>query len=133
MAQVKRFTSSVPGDLLDEFDGAAKELGIDRSRAVSLAMRNFLSEYHWKAEDRNAAGALAYIYDHEKGDTNRELTEVQHHRRDVIVSTTHVHIDERNCLEVVVLRGKIASIRDLSRHIMAVKGVKQARLISLSI
>ena len=44
----------------------------------------------------------------------------------------HVHVDEHNCLEVMVLKGKPGEIRSLSDSILGVKGVKHGQLVMTS-
>ena len=131
---VKRFTVSVSPDLLDGFDAAVGELGYDRSKAIGLAMRNFLTEYAWKEKkDRAGAGALSLIYDHERRQADQELTEIQHNHRESIVSATHIHLDERNCLLIIAVRGTMGKIQALANELVKAKGVKQVRLTTLTL
>ncbi len=130
---LSRFTISAPSSLLREFDSAVREMGYDRSKAVALAMRNFLAEYAWdRKKDATGAGALTLVYDHEKPNADRELTEIQHKYHEVIVSATHVHLDERNCLLIVAVRGRIESIQSLAQGLMGIPGVKQLRTTTLA-
>jgi len=48
---VSRFGVSVPPELLSEFDGTIALMNYDRSKAIQLAMRNFLTEYTWTEEE----------------------------------------------------------------------------------
>jgi CopG family nickel-responsive transcriptional regulator len=131
---VKRFTVSVSPDLLEGFDAAVIELGYDRSKAVGLAMRNFLAEYTWDEKEENlGAGALSLIYDHEKRQADKELTEIQHAHMNAIVSTTHIHLDHRNCLLIIAVRGSMVEIRSLFKDLVRAKGVKQVRLTTLTL
>jgi CopG family nickel-responsive transcriptional regulator len=41
-------------------------------------------------------------------------------------------VDEENCLEMMVLRGKPAEIRSLADSILGVKGVKHGQLVMTS-
>jgi CopG family nickel-responsive transcriptional regulator len=45
------------------------------------------------------------------------------------LSTTHIHIDHHNCLEVLVLKGKIENIQKLADNIKALKGIKHGELV----
>jgi CopG family nickel-responsive transcriptional regulator len=133
MEGVKRFTVSVSPQLLKSFDEAINEMGYDRSKAIGLAMRNFLSEHTFDdGETGMGAGALTLIYDHERRNVDKELTEIQHHHRDVIISTTHVHLDRHNCLLIIAVKGDTGSIRELVREITRAKGVLQVRMASLA-
>ncbi len=50
-------------------------------------------------------GVVTLIYDHHVSRIAERLTDLQHHHLDRVVTTTHVHLDERRCLEVILLRG----------------------------
>jgi CopG family nickel-responsive transcriptional regulator len=129
---VKRFSSSVPPKLLEDFDEVVMGMGYSRSQAVQLAMRNFLTEYRWMREEKElGAGALTMIYDHETRSLTETLTGIQHEYRSLISSTTHVHLDERNCLEIVAVKGEVKAIRTLAQKLMKERGVKQLKIATL--
>ncbi|HIQ37999.1 MAG TPA: nickel-responsive transcriptional regulator NikR, partial [Desulfocapsa sulfexigens] len=44
------------------------------------------------------------------------------------VSTTHVHMDHHNCLEVIIVRGKAGEVRRLADSLTAMRGVRNACL-----
>jgi CopG family nickel-responsive transcriptional regulator len=133
MEGVTRFSVSVSPDLLKSFDRATREMGYDRSKAIGLAMRNFLSEHTWDDEKSGAsAGAITLVYDHERRNVDKELTEIQHHHRDVIISTTHVHLDRQNCLLIIAVRGDGGMIGSLVSEVTRAKGVLQVRMASLT-
>ena len=56
-------------------------------------------------DDSEAMGVVTLIYDHHAGRIAERLTELQHLHLDRVVTTTHVHLDARRCLEVILLRG----------------------------
>lgn len=58
---VKRFSVSVPPKLLRDFDEFVKSMGYKRSRAIQLAMQNFLSEYAVKRGKEVVAGAILML------------------------------------------------------------------------
>jgi CopG family nickel-responsive transcriptional regulator len=127
---VARFSVSVPPDLLKEFDEMIRLRDFDRSKAIQLAMRNLLSDDVWKYEEKGkAAGTITLIYDHETTTLEERLTDIQHHSRDLIVSTMHIHLDEQNCLLVIAIKGEISEIRDLARNLTIQRGIKQLRLV----
>ena len=125
---VSRISVSLPPEVLTEFDETIGFLGLTRSKAIQVAMRDFLTEHRWAGEKGAVAGALTMIYDHEVRGLNEALTDVQHDYRHVITSTTHVHLDERNCLEIVAVRGEAKTIRRLARELMTKRGIKQLKL-----
>lgn len=129
---VSRIGVSVPPDLLKDFDETINRLGYTRSKAIQVAMRNFLTEHRWVVEGRGEiASALTMIYDHEVRGLEEALTDIQHDHRDVISSTNHIHLDERNCLEIVAVKGEVKAVQTLAKKLMREKGVKQLKLATL--
>ena len=49
---VRRFTVSASPEFLEEFDEVIGSVGWERSKAIRLAMRNFLTEYRWYVKGR---------------------------------------------------------------------------------
>jgi CopG family nickel-responsive transcriptional regulator len=130
---VTRFSVSVNPVLLEEFDEVTEGLGYSRSNAIQVAMRGFLAEHKLNLEpEADVVGAIVMVYDHHQVRGHGSLTHTQHHYMDVITSTTHVHLDEVNCLETVTVKGKVKDIRDLANELMTARGVKQLRTTILS-
>jgi CopG family nickel-responsive transcriptional regulator len=51
------------------------------------------------------------------------LIDKQHHHHHLVVSSLHVHLGERHCLEVSVLRGPAAEVRHLGDELLSTRGV----------
>lgn len=131
---VVRFCASIPPDLLQEFDETTSRLGYNRSSAIQAAIRDFLSEHKRTVEKEGTmAGAITMIYDHDVRGLMETLIDVQHHYLRVISSTTHVHLDEHNCLEIIAFKGDVKMIRSLAEKLMTTRGVKQLKLATLMI
>lgn len=135
MTRVERISISTPPPLLKQFDDSLKALGYkDRSKALQIAMRNFVSEYSWrKGSTKQAAGAILLTYDHESHGLQDALTDIQHHFRGIVNSTTHIHLDESRCLEIVSVRGKMARIQALAKELMNERGVTQLKLSTVAV
>ena len=130
--KLRRFSVSISSELIDDFDEVIRKMGYERSKAIRLAMKNYLTEYRWsEQEEGRGVGAITMIYDHEAIGLEESLTEIQHEHRNVINSTTHVHLDEDNCLEIIVVKGEVKTIHSLAKKMMGEKGVKQLRLTTL--
>ena len=126
---VLRFSVSVQPELLTDFDEIIKRMHYDRSKAIQLAMRNFLTEYTWKySEEGMAAGTMTIIYDHEAKGLEKNLTDTQHLYMNTISSAMHIHLDEQNCLLVIAVNGKIKTIQNLAKDLMNKRGIKQLKL-----
>jgi len=55
---------------------------------------------------------MSLIYEHDVYGLSEKLTDIQHHYHDVIISTLHVHLDEKNCMEVILVRGKVEKLKN---------------------
>ena len=131
---VTRFSVSVDPKLLDEFDDTIREVGYNRSTAIQVAMRSFLTEHKWTvAKEGTVAGAITMVYDHHTRGLADQLTDIQHDYNDVVTSTTHVHIDHDNCLEILAAKGDIQRLEALTQALRIVRGVKQLKFSILSI
>lgn len=127
--RVVRFTVSVPGDLAKQLDQMTREKGYpNRSMAVAGMIRDQLVEHRQNSEATEIAGTITLVYDHHKQHVQATLTDIQHDHHDVIISTLHVHLDHHNCLEVLVVRGKAAIIKQIADELIAAKGVKHGKL-----
>jgi len=130
MGRVSRATISLEPELFKQFDSFAAKSGYaTRSEAVKALMRSALVQQEWQT-GRDVAGAIVMVYDHHKGAIVKKLTDVQHDFGELIVCTQHVHLDHHHCMEVVVVRGAAAKIRELLAGLKAVKGVKHSSLIT---
>jgi len=135
MAKVERISFSTPLTLLKQFDGSLSAIGYkDRSKALQIAMRNFVTEYAWKKEtEKNGAGVILFMYNHDSHGLQEALTDTQHEFRGIVNSTTHIHLDESRCLEMISVRGKMERIQALAKGIMKRRGVMQLRLATVAV
>jgi len=126
---VSRFSVSAPSDLVEEFNATIRRMKFDRSKAVQTAMRNFLSEWKWTRENKGImTGGIVTVYDHEVRGIEEALTDIQHHNQTIISSTMHIHLDDRNCLEMIAVRGELKAVQNLAQELVRQRGVKQTKL-----
>ena len=132
MDMVVRAGVALPPELLDRFDAEIKKKGYkNRSEAVRDLVRAFLVEQEWTDNPKmSGIASLTIVYDHHSGAFMQKLASIQHDHPGLIRSTMHTHIDHHNCLEVIVLDGKMAQIRKLADSILALKGVKHGKLVT---
>ena len=129
MAELKRFGVSLESDLLKRFDRLIRKRGYaNRCEALRDLMRASLVEEAWD-ENAETVGTVTLVYDHHDPGLEGQLTEIQHHHHDTVVSSIHTHLDAHDCLEVVILRGKARHIKDLADRLIAARGVKHGKLV----
>lgn len=126
---VERFSVSLPGSLLKELDRMVQEKqATNRSQAIADMIRNQLVEHRQEKGNCEVSGTITLVYDHHKPQLQATLTDIQHDHHQCIISTLHVHLDHNNCLEVLVVKGKVALVKAIADELSAAKGVKQGRL-----
>ena len=125
-----RFSVAIGGELLRRFDQYRENHRYpNRSEAVRGLMRDALIEEVIDREDSEAMGVITLIYDHHAGRIAERLTELQHGHLEQVVTTTHIHLDERRCLEVILLRGSTGRVRELADKLIGTKGIETGRLV----
>lgn len=132
-AKVARFGVSMDPVLLDKFDALIRRKGYaNRSEAVRDLLRRHLVEEEWQERRGEVVGAVTLVYDHHFHDLADKLNDLQHDHFRNIISTTHIHLDAHNCLEVLILRGKSGQIKPISDRLICTKGVKHGSLAMTS-
>ena len=126
--KVSRISISIDPELLDEFDETIQRIGYNRSTAVQLAMRDFLTEHKWKDLEGTLAGVITMMYDHHTGGVMEMLTHLQHDYTDIINSSTHIHLDHDNCLEILAVKGDASKIKKLAEVLSVTRGLQQIRV-----
>lgn len=125
---LKRFSISLEDNLLDIFDQhIADKAYNNRSEAIRDLIRKTFVEKEWE-EDKDVMGVISLVYDHHQPQLQKRVTELQHDFHHQIVSTTHVHMDHDNCLEVIIVKGKAKNVIDLADRLRALKGVRNSNL-----
>jgi CopG family nickel-responsive transcriptional regulator len=128
MKALKRFGVSLEKELLGQFDRLLRKRGYtNRSKALADLVRGRLVEETWE-EGGEVVGTITMLFDHHKRELSERLTELQHEFYRNIISSQHIHLDQDNCLEVIIVRGKASLIRKLTSLMAARKGVKHVRL-----
>ena len=123
-----RFSVSMEPDLLERFDALLGRSGSSRSKAIRDLVRLQLARHELESGQSPAVGVLAFVYDHGQPDLARRLMQVQHDHHAEITSSTHVHLDCHDCLEVLILRGTADRLQKLADQLLALKGVRQGQL-----
>lgn len=77
-------------------------------------------------------GTLTMVYNHHHGDISDKLNNVQHDYFGNIISTTHIHLDAHNCLEVLILKGKAGQLKTIADQILSIKNVKHGKFVIAS-
>jgi CopG family nickel-responsive transcriptional regulator len=125
-----RFGISLDEKLLQNFDQLIEQKSyMNRSEAIRDLIRASIVEEKCGSEDQEAVGTVTLVYNHHVRELSDKLTEHQHSHHEQIISALHVHLDAHNCLEVLVIRGTVSTIKQISHELIGVKGVKHGKLV----
>lgn len=124
-----RFGISIESALLAQYDKLIKKLGYkNRSEAIRDLIRDRLVQEKWNAGDEEVVGVITISYSHHTREIAEVLTEMQHTSFRSIISTTHVHLDAHNCMEVILVRGKGRDVKKIADNLISIRGVKHGKL-----
>lgn len=125
-----RLTISLNNRLSKQFEAAMHKRGyFNRSEAMRDLIRDLLETDHLEefAEGR-CIGTLSFIYNHHERELASSIALAQHDHQDLTLSSIQVHVDNDNCLQVVILNGTIKEVKNFANFIMATRGVRHGKL-----
>jgi CopG family nickel-responsive transcriptional regulator len=133
MAEIERIGVSLDKELLSMFDRLIAGQGYkSRSEAIRDLVRQQLSEERLRNPKAKAVAAVFLVYDHHSTMLTKSLIELQHtHTLDSsqqVISSLHIHLDENDCLEVIIFKGRVGEINRVAESILSMKGVKLGRV-----
>jgi CopG family nickel-responsive transcriptional regulator len=129
---LERIGVSLEDDLLEKFDKLIAEKGyVNRSEAIRDLIRDALVQRSWSESDgrEERVAVVTLVYDHDSTSLAHKLAHIQHENHKAVVSALHVHMDEHNCLEVLVLRGRGKDVISMGEGLASTKGVKYGKLV----
>jgi CopG family nickel-responsive transcriptional regulator len=127
---MRRLTISVDDDLADTFDQLVERKGyLNRSEAFRDLVRKALGEAELAAGKAAwCVATVSYVYDHHERQLSTRMTQIQHDHHDLAVASQHIHLDHDNCLETVVLKGRIDLVRACADRIVSQTGVRHGNV-----
>lgn len=129
MSALIRTAISLDRELLEEFDRIIQQKGYgSRSEAIRDLVRD-LSVKSEIARNKVIVATLTLVYDHHQHRLSEKLIEAQHHYAGKVLATTHIHLGARNCLEVIILKGRGGEIQHFADHLLSPRGVKHGKLV----
>jgi CopG family nickel-responsive transcriptional regulator len=132
---LSRIGISLPKNLLDKFDEILRYRGYSsRSEGIRDAIRSYITYYQWMSDVHGERqGVITMVYDHEQRGLLQALTDIQHEYISVISASIHSHVTHDKCLEVILLRGDAAELKQVAERLMALKGVESVKLTTIPI
>lgn len=125
-----RLTISLDESLAEAFDQFVTAHAYqNRSEAVRDLIRNRLEQDQLQAPHGPfCIASVSYVYNHHERELASRLTRLQHDHHDLSMSTLHVHLDHDECMETVVLRGRVEAVRTFADALIAERGVRHGKV-----
>ncbi len=129
MSSLMRTGISLERELLEKFDRTIERKGYgSRSEAIRDLVRDHFVEED-VASNKTVVATLTLVYDHHQPKLSEQLIEAQHDYKGKVLATTHVHLDHRNCLEVIILKGRGTDVKIFADQLLSLRGVKHGKLV----
>jgi CopG family nickel-responsive transcriptional regulator len=123
-----RFGVSLEGKLFENFNKLISKQGYtSRSEAIRDLIRERLVEEEW-GKGGIIVGAICLVYNHSRRELIDKITDTQHRFHENVISTQHIHLDKKNCLEIVAVKGNSKQIKELWGRLKSIRGVKHTSL-----
>jgi CopG family nickel-responsive transcriptional regulator len=133
MGFLSRIGVAIDSDLLQRFDAYISHQGYtNRSEAFRDLIRDRLVTATVDNPRAFVVGTVTLIYNHHSRLLPEKLMNLQHTYHNVIVCTTHAHLDHDNCLEVIILKGESRLVQKVAGTLIGIKGVQHGRLVMSS-
>ncbi len=130
MGILSRIGIALDSDLLKRFDRLIGQRGYtNRSEAFRDLIRDRLVAERTAVPDAIVVGTVTLIYNHHAHGITEKLTEAQHAHHELVVSTSHAHLDHDSCLEVLIVHGQSARVERFADLLIGLKGVQHGRLV----
>ena len=127
---MQRFTISLDDDLAVRFDALIAAKGYDnRSEAVRDLIRTRIDEAHLQVSSAHwCVASINYVYDHDDKTVAERVLSLQHEHHDLVITSLHTHLDHKDCLETVVLKGPVKAVHLFSQKLIALRGVRHGNI-----
>jgi CopG family nickel-responsive transcriptional regulator len=128
MSELVRMSFSIEPSLAERLEKLIESSDYqNRSEFIRDMIRAKVVVTEWES-DEEALGTVTLIYNHHSRLLSEKLIELQHHYHPLVLATTHVHLDEHLCAEMMMVKGPASEIRALTNLLQQQKGVLHAIL-----
>jgi CopG family nickel-responsive transcriptional regulator len=126
---LRRITISMPEDTFLALDRLVTERGFDsRSQAIVEMIHQQAAEHLGKIGTQVMAGTLTMIYDESKSTLLKDLSRVCREHITEVISSQHILLEDDHVLEVLLMQGPAATLRQIANELVTCKGVKSTHL-----
>lgn len=116
---------SINDELLDKLDKLLHVKGFStRSEIFREALREYVTTEVWE-DGKGPLVVTGMVISSKKSES--PLNTIHHKYERVVETTLHTHLDEKNCLEIFILKGDTKEIKEFLTELKSLSGVKAVR------
>jgi len=126
-----RLSMSLPAELFRKLDMMVTERQLpSRSQLMAELIRHALAAHEaFTRPDEMLAGTITLVY-RANARVRHQLAQTQAHYLKEVISSQHVFLEDDQSLEVLLVQGPAARLKDLSDALRRVRGVQQLELVT---
>jgi CopG family nickel-responsive transcriptional regulator len=126
---VTRISISMPEDLLTDLDAMVADRGYDsRSQAIGTMITEQLLEHKRQLGNEVMVGTITLLYDRTVRGLQKQLSDLQCAHIDEVISSLHVHLANKQMMEVVLVQGPATQLQAIANEMGSLRGVLTGRL-----
>ena len=130
-APFARLSVSLPPELLTQLDAMMSQRRLySRSQMIAELIRHELAEHEARQVDPIIAGTITLIYRAESGRVRHALAQTQLAYLKEVISSQHVFLEGDQSLEVLLVQGPAARLRQLCDDLRRIRSVQQIKLVT---
>src|ERR1700753_164797 len=130
-SSLARLSLSLPAALLDDLDAMVAERELpSRSQMIAELIRHALAEYGEATPSAVLSGTITLIYRGDRGQTRHALAQTQADYLKEVISSQHVFLEDDQSLEVLLVQGPAARLRQLCDDLRRIRSVQQIKLVT---
>jgi CopG family transcriptional regulator, nickel-responsive regulator len=122
---------SIPKNLLEKIDTFIKEQGYaNRSEVARQALRAYLSEGKRIDELKGKVTAIITVI-YQKCARTGQISHTQNSFSNIVLTFLHTHIEEGNCIEIIVAKGDAEIMKAFITAMKANKQISEVKITLL--
>lgn len=131
-ASLARLSMSLPADLFRQLDMMVEERGLpSRSQLIAELIRHALAEHEALTRpEEMLAGTITLVYRGDRGRVRQQLAQSQADYLKEVISSQHVFLEDDQSLEVLLVQGPAARLKELCDALRGIRGVHQLQLVT---
>ena len=121
---------SINDELAQQFAELVRQMGYEnRSAAVCAMLHHQLKSMRTEQQETlYCAASVSYIFNHHTLNLTRRLMDLKRLHHYLVVAAMHVHLDDEECMETIVLRGATGEVSTFANSLIALRDVRHGRV-----